>query len=411
MTLRILAPQQARATVELPLSKSISNRALILGSLAQCTRFDCALCDDTHAMRNALSILRQDGEAHIDVGAAGTAMRFLTAYCATLENKVTVIDGCERMRQRPIGVLVDALRSCGAKIEYLREEGFPPLRITGNALSAKRITIPGGTSSQFISALLMIAPVVQGCRAIEIEGEAVSMPYIDMTIAMMREFGVDAQRIGNVVEIPPKARYSAPEFKVEADWSAASYWFEIAALLPGSEITLKGLRRQSIQGDSTVAEHFAKMGVGTEWMPGGDLRLFAIPCPKGQIALDLNATPDLAPTLIATACALGFKKVSFTGLKTLRIKETDRLEALRAELRKLGYEITIVSDDEIAGVNRCEPSAHEIHTYGDHRMAMAFAPLSACHQPLDILNPEVVSKSYPDFWSHLALAGFEFENL
>lgn len=390
MDYRIFAPDKIVMEVELPASKSISNRMLILNALCGGELRNVARCDDTDAMRRALATdtTASGAVATVNIGAAGTAMRFLTAYYATLEGSTVILDGTERMRHRPIALLVDALRRCGADIEYAGEEGFPPLRITGRKLSASHIEIAGNVSSQYISALLMVAPLM-GCRTVTLTGEIISLPYITMTLTLMRLMGVDCVMNGNNISIPADAHYVPCDFTVENDWSAASYWLEMQSLLPQSRITLKGLHSESAQGDSAVAGIFSQMGV------------------TAPIILDLKETPDLAQTIVVTACLLG-RHFHITGLRTLRIKETDRIDALCTQLRRLGYIITAGDDFSLSwNGERCapEPEPH-ISTFDDHRMAMAFAPAAVLFPGIVIDDVEVVSKSYPDFWRHLEAAGF-----
>ena len=390
MDYRIFAPDKIVMEVELPASKSISNRMLILNALCGGELHNVARCDDTDAMRRALATdtTASGAVATVNIGAAGTAMRFLTAYYATLEGSTVILDGTERMRHRPIALLVDALRRCGADIEYAGEEGFPPLRITGRKLSASHIEIAGNVSSQYISALLMVAPLM-GCREVTLTGEIISLPYITMTLTLMRLMGVDCVMNGNNISIPADAHYVPCDFTVENDWSAASYWLEMQSLLPESRITLKGLHSESAQGDSAVAGIFSRMG-GT-----------------APIILDLKETPDLAQTIVVTACLLG-RHFHITGLRTLRIKETDRIDALCTQLRRLGYIITAGDDFSLSwNGERCapEPEPH-ISTLDDHRMAMSFAPAAVLFPGIVIDDVEVVSKSYPDFWRHLEAAGF-----
>ena len=390
MDYRIFAPDKIVMEVELPASKSISNRMLILNALCGGELHNVARCDDTDAMRRALATdtTASGAVATVNIGAAGTAMRFLTAYYATLEGSTVILDGTERMRHRPIALLVDALRRCGADIEYAGEEGFPPLRITGRKLSASHIEIAGNVSSQYISALLMVAPLM-GCRTVTLTGEIISLPYITMTLTLMRLMGVDCVMNGNNISIPADAHYVPCDFTVENDWSAASYWLEMQSLLPQSRITLKGLHSESAQGDSSVAGIFSQMGV------------------TAPIILDLKETPDLAQTIVVTACLLG-RHFHITGLRTLRIKETDRIDALCTQLRRLGYIITAGDDFSLSwNGERCapEPEPH-ISTFDDHRMAMSFAPAAVLFPGIVIDDVEVVSKSYPDFWRHLEAAGF-----
>lgn len=410
MNYRIIAPRRIEGEIDLPASKSISNRVLLLNALCATPGrlSNLAQCDDTDAV---LSALAQPDASEVNIGAAGTAMRFLTAYFATREGREVVIDGTERMRQRPIGVLVDALRQLGADIEYVEAEGYPPLKITGTRLHGGALTVSGSVSSQYITAILLIAPVIGGI-ALTIEGEIMSRPYIDMTLALMARYGVKAEWRENVIHVPA-GEYTALDFTVEADWSAASYWWAMQAIVPQSRITLKGLELQSLQGDSRIAELMSQMGVTGNWCGRYlDLRSNGgVGCCCSTFA-DLSGTPDIAQTLVVMLCLMG-RPFRITGLRTLRIKETDRLEALRTELRKLGYVVKVEGDDAISWhleTTAAEASPH-ICTYHDHRMAMAFAPAAIRFPGLIIDDAQVVSKSYPLFWEHLRQAGFKIEEV
>lgn len=410
MNYRIIAPRRIEGEIDLPASKSISNRVLLLNALCATPGrlSNLAQCDDTDAV---LSALAQPDASEVNIGAAGTAMRFLTAYFATREGREVVIDGTERMRQRPIGVLVDALRQLGADIEYVKAEGYPPLKITGTRLHGGALTVSGSVSSQYITAILLIAPVIGGIT-LTIEGEIMSRPYIDMTLALMARYGVKAEWRGNVIHVPA-GEYTALDFTVEADWSAASYWWAMQAIVPQSRITLKGLEPQSLQGDSRIAELMSQMGVMGNWCGRYlDLRSNGgVGCCCSTFA-DLSGTPDIAQTLVVMLCLMG-RPFRITGLRTLRIKETDRLEALRTELRKLGYVVKVEGDDAISWhfeTTAAEASPH-ISTYHDHRMAMAFAPAAIRFPGLIIDDAQVVSKSYPLFWEHLRQAGFKIEEV
>ena len=410
MNYRIIAPRRIEGEIDLPASKSISNRVLLLNALCATPGrlSNLAQCDDTDAV---LSALAQPDASEVNIGAAGTAMRFLTAYFATREGREVVIDGTERMRQRPIGVLVDALRQLGADIEYVKAEGYPPLKITGKRLRGGALTVSGSVSSQYITAILLIAPVIGGI-ALTIEGEIMSRPYIDMTLALMARYGVKAEWRDNVIHVPA-GEYTALDFTVEADWSAASYWWAMQAIVPQSRITLKGLEPQSLQGDSRIAELMSQMGVTGNWCGRYlDLRSDGgVGCCCSTFA-DLSGTPDIAQTLVVMLCLMG-RPFRITGLRTLRIKETDRLEALRTELRKLGYVVKVEGDDAISWhfeTTAAEASPH-ICTYHDHRMAMAFAPAAIRFPGLIIDDAQVVSKSYPLFWEHLRQAGFKIEEV
>lgn len=410
MNYRIIAPRRIEGEIDLPASKSISNRVLLLNALCATPGrlSNLAQCDDTDAV---LSALAQPDASEVNIGAAGTAMRFLTAYFATREGREVVIDGTERMRQRPIGVLVDALRQLGADIEYVEAEGYPPLKITGTRLHGGALTVSGSVSSQYITAILLIAPVIGGI-ALTIEGEIMSRPYIDMTLALMARYGVKTEWRENVIHVPA-GEYTALDFTVEADWSAASYWWAMQAIVPQSRITLKGLEPQSLQGDSRIAELMSQMGVMGNWCGRYlDLRSNGgVGCCCSTFA-DLSGTPDIAQTLVVMLCLMG-RPFRITGLRTLRIKETDRLEALRTELRKLGYVVKVEGDDAISWhfeTTAAEASPH-ISTYYDHRMAMAFAPAAIRFPGLIINDAQVVSKSYPLFWEHLRQAGFKIEEV
>ena len=410
MNYRIIAPRRIEGEIDLPASKSISNRVLLLNALCATPGrlSNLAQCDDTDAV---LSALAQPDASEVNIGAAGTAMRFLTAYFATREGREVVIDGTERMRQRPIGVLVDALRQLGADIEYVEAEGYPPLKITGTRLHGGALTVSGSVSSQYITAILLIAPVIGGI-ALTIEGEIMSRPYIDMTLALMARYGVKTEWRENVIHVPA-GEYTALDFTVEADWSAASYWWAMQAIVPQSRISLKGLEPQSLQGDSRIAELMSQMGVTGNWCGRYlDLRSNGgVGCCCSTFA-DLSGTPDIAQTLVVMLCLMG-RPFRITGLRTLRIKETDRLEALRTELRKLGYVVKVEGDDAISWhfeTTAAEASPH-ICTYHDHRMAMAFAPAAIRFPGLIIDDAQVVSKSYPLFWEHLRQAGFKIEEV
>ncbi|MDR0686718.1 MAG: 3-phosphoshikimate 1-carboxyvinyltransferase [Dysgonamonadaceae bacterium] len=409
MVYTITPPKQISGRpVKLPASKSISNRALVLNVLSggKHTVDNLSDSDDTNVMMNAFSL---ENEA-INIGAAGTAMRFLTAYLAQKEGTHT-ITGSERMKMRPIKILVEALRYLGAEIEYAGKEGFPPLKITGHRLKGGKITVAGNISSQYISALMMIAPKMLNGLEIKIDGRIVSRPYIDMTAELMRKFGVEIQQQGNVLFIP-KCEYAPVTFRVESDWSAASYFYEIAALARqnGVKIPLDGLTKNSLQGDARVAELFNRLGIETEFTATGiELQNVAQYRAPEYFHHDFTDTPDLAQTLAVTAC-MSEIKFCFNGLQSLRIKETDRIVALGEELKKLGYVVEISDDGLQWKGEKCEPYQKPvISTYEDHRMAMAFAPACLKLGSIGIADPEVVSKSYPGFWESLSEAGFEIK--
>ncbi len=405
MNYRIFPPEELLETrVKLPLSKSLSNRALIINALTPgaLPLGEIADCDDTRVTSEALA---SDADC-INVGAAGTAMRFLTAYFASSPGRTVTLDGSERMRHRPIAALVDALRQCGAEISYAGEEGYPPIRIAGSRLAGGSITVPASISSQYISALMMVAPLMTEGLTIHLEGEIISRPYILMTLAMMKEWGAEGELEGNRLTLEPGI-YRPVEFAVEADWSAASYWYELEALTSGW-ITLDGLRSDSLQGDKAVSRIFNNLGVVTEWEgEDGGTDLVASPDLSPRLTIDMTDTPDLAQTVIVTCAMLGIP-FRITGLASLRIKETDRLEALRKEILKIGIILRIENSDtmEWEGERRPITEMPEFDTYEDHRMAMALAPVSVYVPGIVIRDVEVVSKSYPTFWDDLRNAGF-----
>lgn len=404
MDLQLTAPAKANATITLPTSKSISNRALLIAALcggsAQVLR--PALCDDTAVMIEALS---QNG-GHINVGAAGTAMRFLTAYFATREGLTVTLDGVERMRHRPIGPLVEALRSLGASIVCLGQEGYPPLRITGTSMHGGDVVMDGGTSSQFISAVMMILPIIGG-GSIRMIGDIVSVPYIHMTAAVMSDMGAIVNFTGDTITIGNG--YTGKDYLVEGDWSAAAPWYALAALLPQSQLTLNGLNADSIQGDRHLVELGRQLGIASRFDATGvtlDTSHF-IGCCCSAFA-DMSSTPDLVPSWVVLLCLLE-RSFRMTGVRTLRLKESDRLEALREELSKLGYVLKIEGEDAISWYGEKCPVSPEppvIDTHGDHRMALAFAPAAVRFPGLVISDADVVSKSYPSYWRHLEQCGF-----
>lgn len=411
MNLQLYAPSRANACIPLPASKSISNRALLIAALCggEPQVANPALCDDTAVMVDALA--RSGSDMAIDVGAAGTAMRFLTAYYATREGVTVTLDGTERMRQRPIGPLVDALRTMGADITCLGKEGFPPLRIQGRALHGGDLVMDGGVSSQFVSAVMMILPVVGG-GTIRLTGDIVSEPYIHMTAAVMREMGGQADVLADCIVVG--SGYEARDCIVEADWSAAAPWYAIAALLPGSTLSLKGLSADSIQGDAQLAKLASRLGIATRFDSSGatlDTSRF-IDCCCSSFA-DMAATPDLALSWAVLLCLLE-RSFRMTGVRTLRLKESDRIEALREELLRLGYVLKIESNDAISWYGERVPVPQAppvIDSHGDHRIAMAFAPAAVRFPGLVITDADVVSKSYPTFWGHLEKAGFTLNKM
>lgn len=407
MNFRIMPPDGIlETTVSLPASKSLSNRALILRALTpsgEGTINGLAQCDDTDVLSAALA--KGPGAKEVNIGAAGTAMRFLTAYYAALDGCDVVLDGSERMRHRPISALVDALRQAGADIEYAGEEGYPPLHIRGHALTGGEVRVKADISSQYISALLMIGPLMKEGLTLVLEGEIASRPYILMTLGMMSERGVEADFSGNTITVPAST-YLPGDFTIEADWSAAAFWYEIAAVSSGF-VGLDGLRIPSLQGDSVVSNIFSHLGINTEKGEEADIDLLASPDQDARLNYDFSDCPDLAQAVIATCALLGIP-FRFTGLRSLRIKETDRIEAMRRELFKIGVPVTVTGDDMVEWEGRRNPifEMPNFDTYEDHRMAMAMAAVSIFIPGIIINDAEVVSKSYPGFWDDMRRAGF-----
>ncbi|WP_347714945.1 3-phosphoshikimate 1-carboxyvinyltransferase [Prevotella denticola] len=411
MQYMITPPRHVDTRILLPASKSISNRALIIHALTggNVMPENLSDCDDTKVIIRALSHRPEV----IDIKAAGTAMRFMTAYLSVTEGEHT-ITGTERMKHRPIGVLVDALRYLGAEIEYAGEKGFPPLRIRGRQLEGGRLEIPGNVSSQYISALLMIAPVLSKGLEMKLTGGIVSRPYIDLTLHLMHQFGVSAEWTDiDSITVKPQPYRQRP-YRIENDWTAASYWYEVLALTDelGAKVVLPGMMDGSRQGDSAVRYIFSLLGIKTAFADREadrltDATLTRHSCMLNRMDYDFTNQPDLAQTLIATCPVLGIP-FHFTGLGSLRIKETDRIEAMKTEMEKLGYILHADSGTELSWEgDRCEPAAQPvIDTYEDHRMAMSFAPLAIRLGRIGINHPEVVSKSYPHYWNDLRKAGF-----
>ncbi len=409
-TYRLTAPERLNATIELPASKSISNRALIIYALSggQIVPENLSDCDDTEVIIEALRHM----PAEIDIKAAGTAMRFMTAYLS-LTPGTHVLTGTERMKHRPIGTLVDALLKLGADIEYVGEQGYPPLRITGSKLQGGDLEMDGSISSQYISALLLIGPMLERGLSLHLTGDIISRPYIDLTLWMMGEFGAHAEwTSADTITVEPQP-YKPRDYFIENDWSAASYWYEMVAMSddPEATVRLTGLTDGSKQGDSVTRYIFSLLGVKTVFQTKKQgvpqtvtLRRNGRCVPR--LEYDFVNSPDLAQTFVVTCLAKGIP-FCFKGLATLKIKETDRIEALKRETRKLGFVVESRNDSELLwDGERCEPTGDPIDTYEDHRMALAFTPFALKRQGLLINNPLVVSKSYPKFWEDIKGAGF-----
>ena len=394
-----------RVTIPLPSSKSESNRALVIDALTagKNTLTNLAEARDTQTMIRLL----QTNPAVFDVLDAGTTMRFLTAFVA-VTNQQKVMTGTPRMCQRPIGILVDALRSLGAEIHYLGTEGYPPLAVQGLARQlTEKIQIRGDVSSQYISAILMIAPLLPLGLKLELEGKVGSRTYIEMTLELMAQFGIVYSWEGNTIQIQPQS-YQPSHFAVESDWSGASYWFSLLACADSGSFFLKGLKAKSLQGDAAIVEIMAHLGIQSTFQDGG--LLLEKQVVTGLKSWDFTHCPDLAQT-VAVTCAILGQNALFTGLESLRIKETDRILALQQELEKFHAELREISPDTFQVIPSVTmPRRVQIHTYEDHRMAMAFMPL-VTKTELWIEDPEVVNKSYPSFWKQVDQAGIYQEIL
>ncbi|MDX6180539.1 3-phosphoshikimate 1-carboxyvinyltransferase [Flavobacterium sp. Fl-77] len=387
-------------------SKSETNRLLLLKALfPNITLANTSNSDDSEVMQKALA----GSDEIVDIHHAGTAMRFLTAYFAVSEGRDVVMTGSSRMQERPIKILVEALAQLGVEISYEKEVGYPPIKIKGKKVTASKVTLAANVSSQYISALLLVASKLENGLELTLEGEITSIPYIQMTLALLNDLDIQTRFEGNVIKVYPKETVVAKEMVVESDWSSASYWFSIAALADTASITLSSYKQNSLQGDSALIAIYEKIGIQTTF-DGNKMTLVKQPDFKLEtLNFDLNNTPDIAQTIVVTCLGLGIG-CHLTGLHTLKIKETDRLEALGIELTKLGANITVTNDSLTLGLSETINPNIKIATYNDHRMAMAFAPL-ALKVPIIIENAEVVSKSYPDFWEDLKQLHFEVSEL
>lgn len=401
--------QTLKGSIVLPASKSISNRALIIHALSDSPYpiENLSDSDDTQVMSQVFS----SNSNHFDIGHAGTAMRFLTAYLSQIVGEWT-ITGSDRMKQRPIGILVEALTKVGARIEYIENEGFPPLRFFGSHLKGCILELDGSVSSQYISALLMIAPTIENGLTLRLKNKIMSRSYIEMTLKLMEQFGVQHVWKGNEIRIAEQ-KYTARPFSVEADWSGASYWYQMAVMSQEVDLELIGLQTESLQGDAVLAKWFEQLGIQTSATENGSrLTKNRNPRPK-SLQLNFIENPDLAQTF-AVLCVMKQIPFHFFGLETLKIKETNRIAALQDELAKLGAEIIEPAHGELKWDGTYliwERSIPEIETYHDHRMAMAFAPACLSFGPVAILDPLVVTKSYPGFWEDLRKVGFMVESL
>ncbi|MCG9794205.1 3-phosphoshikimate 1-carboxyvinyltransferase [Flavobacterium algicola] len=390
-----------QATIAVTGSKSETNRLLLLKALfPTITLSNTSNSDDSEVMEKAL----KGDEEIVDIHHAGTAMRFLTAFFAVNEGREVVLTGSPRMQERPIKVLVDALKQLGAVITYEKEEGYPPIRIKGQKITASKVAIPANVSSQYISALSLVASKLENGIELNLVGEITSVPYIKMTLALLNDLDIKTSFEGNTIRVYPAIAVPSKVMVVESDWSSASYFFSLVALADTASITISSYKENSLQGDSALVELYAALGVESNFENNQLTLTKKAKFTPVDVNFELNNTPDIAQTIVVTCLGLGIG-CHLTGLHTLKIKETDRLEALRIELIKLGANIS-VTDETLTLVAATEINHNiKIATYNDHRMAMAFAPL-ALKVPIIIENAEVVSKSYPDFWDDMAKLGF-----
>lgn len=407
-----------QATIRITGSKSETNRLLLLQALyPNITVENISNSDDSEVMKMVLNNFQSASvgqalakEQLFDIHHAGTAMRFLTAFFATQEASEVILTGSNRMQERPIKILVDALRQLGVEVAYQKNEGFPPIKIKGKNITAKKVILKADVSSQYISALLLIAPKLTNGLELILEGEITSVPYLKMTLALLNELGVTTHFEGNQIKVFPKAEVVNQILTVESDWSSASYWYSIVALSEiNTQITLASYKKNSLQGDAVLAEIYQNFGVETIFNENKTITISKV---KQHSLLPLNRNlkdcPDIAQTIAVTCFGLGIG-CDLYGLHTLKIKETDRLEALKAELIKLGAAISVTNESlHLKNSNKNPLENIKIATYQDHRMAMAFAPL-ALRVPIIIEEAEVVSKSYPDFWKDLESVGYSIE--
>lgn len=392
-------------------SKSETNRLLLLQALyPNLVQENTSNSDDSDVMLKAIQKLTTDNRQQttvIDTHHAGTAMRFLTAYFAIQEGKEVILTGSSRMKERPIKILVEALQQLGAEISYIENQGFPPIRIKGKKITQNKVALPANVSSQYISALLLIAPKLENGLELTLEGEITSIPYINMTLALLNEIGVETSIIENIIKVNPLPTPNSQLLTIESDWSSASYWYSIIALSPiGTQVTLSSYKQNSLQGDAALVEIYKSFGIETIFNDNQSITISKKhthqPLPFTH---NLNNSPDIAQTIAVTCFGLGMG-CHLTGLHTLKIKETDRLEALKIELTKLGANVSVTNDSLTLGLSEKIYKDIIIKTYQDHRMAMAFAPL-ALKTSIIIEQAEVVSKSYPTFWDDLEKFGFQ----
>jgi 3-phosphoshikimate 1-carboxyvinyltransferase len=397
-----------QSSIKITGSKSETNRLLLLQALyPNITLENISKSDDSDAMQIALAINHQPSTINqIDIHHAGTAMRFLTAFFAIQENREVVLTGSSRMKERPIKILVEALKQLGAEITYEENEGYPPIRIKGKKLSKNKVTLAANVSSQYISALLLIAPKLDNGLELTLEGEITSIPYIKMTLALLNEIGVETSFKKNIISVKPLFVIPNSKFVIESDWSSASYFYSIVALSEvGTKITLSSYKENSLQGDSALVEIYKDFGIETIFHKNSIILHKVEDCQLSTVNCQLNNSPDIAQTIAVTCFGLGIG-CHLTGLHTLKIKETDRLEALKTELLKLGATVSVTNDSLSLKPALKINEKVAIATYQDHRMAMAFAPL-ALKTSIIINEAEVVSKSFPTFWEDLKSIGFQ----
>ena len=400
--------------IDIVTSKSESNRALIIQALCEkpFSINNLSNSEDTRILKQSLKKIRSSENkksVFIDINNCGTAMRFLTAFLS-IQNGQYILTGSDRMKERPIGTLVDALAELGAEIIFIENPGFPPIQINGGILRKDEIDIRSNISSQYISALLMIAPALPNGLKIKLNEQVVSLPYIKMTLALMEHFGVEAKWEGREITVKPQ-KYESKAFNVNGDWSAASYWYSLAAFADNVNLKINGLQNNHLQGDEKIAEIYENFGVGTEYTKEG-IVLTKKSSKTNEFSFDFTDNPDLAQTVGVTCAGLNIE-CRLDGLENLGIKETNRIEALCLELSKLGFETSNVDNKsiQIKPLEKLIFANEEISTYSDHRMALAFAPLALRFGEINIKNPEVVGKSYPDFWKQLKQLGFTINEL
>lgn len=414
MNLHILKSkiQNLKSEISITGSKSETNRLLLLQALFSNLQLkNTSISDDSDVMQKSLQSIQHPTSniQQFDIHHAGTAMRFLTAYFAIQEGNEVILTGSSRMQERPIQILVDALNQLGADISYQINEGFPPLKIKGKKISQSKVSLPANISSQYISALLLIAPKLENGLELTLVGEITSVPYINMTLALLHSIGIETSFENNIIKVAPKKEVANQTLVVESDWSSASYWYSIVALSEiGTEISLSSYKKNSLQGDSILAEIYRKFGVVTFFKDNSVSIRKQQHVTENSLTFNLNNSPDIAQTIAVTCFGLGIGCDLF-GLHTLKIKETDRLEALKIELTKLGAQISVTNDSLHLKTSPLLNENISIATYQDHRMAMAFAPL-ALKVDIQIENAEVVSKSYPSFWEDLKKVGFEIND-